>query len=76
MIALGRGGACETVQDGVTGVLVRDENQAAFADAVHRLDDAAFDPTALHEAATRFSRSRFQMEMRSAIEALVEEVRP
>ena len=76
VIALGRGGACETVQDDVTGVLVRDENQAAFADAVHRLDDAAFDPTALHEAATRFSRSRFQMEMRSAIEALVEEVRP
>lgn len=50
--------------------------QAAFADAMHHLDDAAFDPTALHEAATRFSRSRFQMEMRSAIEALAEEVRP
>lgn len=76
VIALARGGACETVEDGVTGVLVQDGSQAAFADAIRHLDDDAFDPTALHEAASRFSRSRFQTEMRTAIETLAENVRP
>ena len=45
VVALGEGGALESVVDGVTGVLVRDESVEAFADgarATCRL--ARFDP--------------------------------
>ena len=75
-IALARGGACETVDDGVTGLLVRDDSQTAFADAIRRLDDTAFDPTVLQKSASRFSRCRFQTEMRAAVEALAGDVQP
>lgn len=76
VIALARGGARETVEEGVTGQLVQDESPEAFADAIRHLDDGAFDPRRLHAAASRFSRARFQTEMRTAIEALARNGRP
>ncbi len=76
VIALARGGARETVVDGVTGRLVQGESPEAFAESIRRLDDGAFDPRRLHAAASRFSRGRFQAEMRTAIEALARDGRP
>ena len=76
VIALARGGARETVEDGVTGQLVPDEGPEAFADAIRHLDDGAFDPRRLHVAASRFSRDRFHAAMRTAIETLTRDGRP
>ena len=70
VIALARGGARETVEPGVTGVLVDEMTAEAFAAAIRDLDDTAFDPVRLHDAASRFSRPVFQDEMRAALEEL------
>lgn len=59
VIALGRGGALETVVDGVTGTFVPDATAPAFAAAVDAFDPDRFDaPTARRHAVT-FDRARF-----------------
>ena len=73
VIALARGGACETVETGVTGYLVDEDSPRAFADAINRLDNDPFDQTILHRSASRFSRTRFMNEIRSKIESVIVE---
>ena len=59
VVALGTGGAAETVVDGVTGVLVVDSSAEAFADGAEpRAARSPFDAAALREHALRFSRER------------------
>ena len=70
VIALARGGACETVAHGTTGLLVAESTAEAFAAAIRSLDDRAFDPAQLRSSASRFARPRFQERMRAAIEGL------
>ena len=71
VIALGRGGARETITHGVTGLLVDDASPEAFADAILTLGSNTFDPNKLHVAALRFSPTVFQARMRNTLEALV-----
>ncbi len=69
VVALGRGGARETVVDGETGVLVEEPSAAAFADGIRHAIDRRFDSTAIRRHAEAFSRVRFGSEM----EALMRE---
>ncbi len=71
VVALREGGACETVIDGETGVLVSEATDAAFADAVRRVVDGAFDSEVIRHHALRFSRGRFQTELRDHVTALL-----
>ena len=71
VVALARGGALETVVDGVTGVLVQDESAEALADGLRTATRRSFDPVALREHALAFSRERFAIEVRARIDALV-----
>jgi glycosyltransferase involved in cell wall biosynthesis len=59
VVALGVGGACETVQDRVTGILVDDGSPDAFAAGLASAQSTRFDPTVIRERAARFSRERF-----------------
>jgi glycosyltransferase involved in cell wall biosynthesis len=70
VIAYGVGGACETVVDGITGVLFPQQTEEALVAAIRRAADTRFDPDALHTHARRFSRARFMTEM----SALIDEV--
>ncbi len=70
VIALARGGACETVAHGTTGVLVPESTAGAFAAAIGSLDDWKFDPEQLRSSAARFARPRFQARLRASIEDL------
>jgi len=70
VIALGRGGALETVDDGVTGLLVKTDDAESFADAIQIAGQQEFDPNRLHAAASRFSPAVFYKNMRTALEAL------
>jgi len=70
VIALGRGGALETVIDGVTGVLVRDSSPEAFAAGIARAQQIRFDPVAIRSHATQFDRSVFAQSIKIAIEGL------
>ena len=59
VVALGRGGARETVVPGETGILVDEQTADAFAHALSRALDHPFDAAAIRRNAERFSRARF-----------------
>jgi glycosyltransferase involved in cell wall biosynthesis len=67
VVALGRGGACETVVHGETGLLVDMPGAEAFADAVAKAVDQRFETAAIRRHAERFSRERFGDEMSALI---------
>jgi glycosyltransferase involved in cell wall biosynthesis len=67
VVALGRGGACETVVHGETGLLVDAPGVEPFADAVASAVDSRFDSGAIRRHAERFSRERFGDEISALI---------
>jgi glycosyltransferase involved in cell wall biosynthesis len=68
VVALGRGGALETVVDGITGVLVHESSAHAFADGIARARQTSFDPAVIREHALRFDAAVFARSIQSAIE--------
>ena len=68
-IALGRGGACETVQHEVTGLLVPADTPDAFAEAIHRVPTCRFDGATLRSHAMTFGVQRFE----TALGALIDD---
>jgi glycosyltransferase involved in cell wall biosynthesis len=60
VIALGRGGALETVVPGVTGRLVAEPTVEAFADAMRAMLADEFDPAPMVAHASRFSVAAFE----------------
>jgi glycosyltransferase involved in cell wall biosynthesis len=73
VVALRRGGACETVLDGVTGVLVDDDSAEAFTAGLARVRTLPHDPDAARRHAERFSRERFMNEFQAAIASMLAE---
>jgi glycosyltransferase involved in cell wall biosynthesis len=67
VIALGRGGALETVIDGVTGLLV-EPGADALADGLRRAAGIEWNANAIRDHAVRFSRERFVREIQDTIE--------
>jgi len=67
VVALGRGGACETVIDGVTGVLV-EPGEEALADGLRRAAATGWEPRRIREHAERFGRDRFVTKIEQAID--------
>lgn len=64
VVALGRGGALETVVDGETGVLT---DPQALADGLNRVATGRFDPLRIRQHAERFGRGRYDREMRAVV---------
>ena len=75
VVALGRGGALETVADGETGTFFREQSPGAIAEAVERLlrMEDRIDPARLRAQAERFGRPRFERAYRAFVEARLEE---
>jgi glycosyltransferase involved in cell wall biosynthesis len=67
VVALGEGGAAESVIDGETGVLVVDRSADAFAAALTRVSSVTFDEGHLRNNALRFSKEAFREGFRGAI---------
>jgi glycosyltransferase involved in cell wall biosynthesis len=67
VVALGRGGALETVLPGETGVLVDEATPEAFAAGISEAMNRPFDPAVIRRHAERFSRARFADEMTALI---------
>ena len=67
VIALGRGGAVEIVENGRTGVLFDAPTPEALAAAVRRAESLRFDPAALRASAARFDASVFAHRMREIV---------
>ena len=71
VIAFGKGGALETVVDGVTGLFFREQSAAAIASAVREfeaLPEGFFDPVRLREHADFFSTANFRRQFRDFVE--------
>jgi glycosyltransferase involved in cell wall biosynthesis len=73
VVAYGQGGACETVLDGDTGVLGREDSPAAFADGLDRARSMRFDRAAIRDNAERFSRAQFMTRFQAAIASALAE---
>jgi glycosyltransferase involved in cell wall biosynthesis len=67
VIALGRGGARETVEPGVTGLLVDDARPEAFADAMTAIARMSFDPAVLRARAETFGVDQFETAFRRVL---------
>lgn len=63
VIAYRRGGALETVIDGVTGIFFDEQSWEEVADTALHFDASKFDPNTIRKHAERFSRQRFHREM-------------
>ncbi|MFN8057841.1 MAG: glycosyltransferase [Vicinamibacterales bacterium] len=59
VVALGRGGALETVVPGQTGVLVEEPTAEAFADGLRRASELAVDAAVIRAHAEQFSKLAF-----------------
>ena len=72
VVALARGGALETVRDGVTGVLVPEATPEAFADAFRSLPGRWFNTDVIRRHAEGFSRARFAHQMQALLDQTIQ----
>lgn len=63
VVALGRGGALETVVDGLTGVFFSDPSEECLLEAVARCETKAWDKEAIRTHASLFSKEAFVEKM-------------
>jgi glycosyltransferase involved in cell wall biosynthesis len=75
VVAFGRGGAVETVADGVSGVFFAEQSVAAISSAVRSLAGMAFDPEKITRHAKQFGRDQFFRQMRDHIDGRLAEKR-
>ncbi len=67
VIAFGKGGASETVVNGVTGEFLEAQCWEDIGNAVIRFDPTRYHPTTIRAQAEPFGKKRFQEEMRACI---------
>jgi glycosyltransferase involved in cell wall biosynthesis len=67
VVAFGRGGATETVIDGVTGTFFKEQTVDALLDAVDRCDRMSFSPESAVLHARKYGIDRFILEMKEFI---------
>lgn len=72
VIAYGRGGATETVIDGVTGVLFSEQTVDSVVEAMVKLEQNSFDPATCRRNAERFDRSEFRRRLLRTIDRQVQ----
>lgn len=69
VIAYGKGGAVEIVQDGETGLLFQEQSSQSLIEAVLQSQGIKLNSKASHENAARFSSKRFQEEFSAFMES-------
>ena len=73
VLAYGKGGACETVIDGVTGLLFDEQSAGAIEACVRRFEtmQGQFDETLIRRHAEGFSIERFRREFKTTVDGLI-----
>jgi glycosyltransferase involved in cell wall biosynthesis len=69
VVAYGRGGAAETVVDGVTGVLFHEQAVGPVIEAIRRLEDGAWNAGECRRNAERFSAASFRARFSDGVSA-------
>lgn len=70
VIAFGKGGACETVVEGVTGVLYREQHVTSLINAIIEFESRLpeFSPSVIRQHAERFSSATFKANIKAFVE--------
>jgi glycosyltransferase involved in cell wall biosynthesis len=71
VLAFGRGGATETVVDGVTGLFFQEQTVEAIIDGVERMLDLSIDANKIRAHAERFNTAVFERRMRGFIDSVL-----
>jgi glycosyltransferase involved in cell wall biosynthesis len=71
VVAFGRGGATETVAEGVTGVFFAEQTVEAIVSSIKRLTALDIDPAKVAAHASQFGRDPFLTKMRAHIDRLL-----
>ncbi len=69
VIAFGRGGAAETVQDGTTGIFFEEQTVESLGAAIRRFETMTFDPASCRANAVRFAPERFRQEFTQFVDS-------
>lgn len=73
VIAFGKGGALETVKDGITGVFFEQQTTSSLIDAVNRFENLpTFDPQICREHAESFSEQVFRDKIMSIVDSAMD----
>jgi len=67
VIAYGKGGALDIVQDGETGVLFTEQTVASLVAAIRRFETLSFLPATLHRKSKRFAPGLFDTKIRKIV---------
>jgi glycosyltransferase involved in cell wall biosynthesis len=73
VVAFGRGGATETVADGLSGVFFAEQTVEAISAAVARLANIEWDPQRIAAHAGQFGRQQFFQNVRGHIDSLLKQ---
>ena len=73
VIAFAKGGALETVVEGVTGTFFKEQTGAACLERIHALQTLHLDPATIRAHALRFGREVYKKKMSAFIDAKVAE---
>lgn len=68
VIAYRRGGATETVRDGVSGIFFNEQTVASLIQALNSFDNTKFNPEVIKQQAEQFSAERFKKKIKEFIE--------
>ena len=68
VIAYGKGGITDTVIDGESGILYKDQTAASLNSAIERFEASIFDFNVISEYASTFSTKRFEKEIKTFID--------
>ncbi len=68
VIAFGRGGALETVVEGVTGTFFTEQTKESVKEAVDRFETQTYDAQTIRVHAEKFAKDRFIQEMQAIID--------
>jgi glycosyltransferase involved in cell wall biosynthesis len=74
VVAYGRGGAAETVVDGVTGVLFHEQTVDGLVAGIRDFEAHRIDPAVCRRNAERFSAGLFREQVRLAVQTQLERV--
>lgn len=71
VLAFGRGGATETVVEGVTGLFFHEQSVDAIVDGVARMGTLSINPSAIRTHAERFATAVFERRMRAFVDSVL-----
>jgi glycosyltransferase involved in cell wall biosynthesis len=70
VLAYGKGGALETIEDGVSGSFFNEQTANAIIEGVNKIKNINFDPEKVRNNAKKFGKNRFEKEFKETVEKL------